>query len=285
MSLSDTTHPAVPIHRIVIEPTKGWKLIEWQEIFEYRDLLYFLVLRDVTVLYKQTIFGFAWALMNPVFSMLVFTVIFGTVGKLSSDGLPRPIFYYAAVLPWTYFQNAMTASANSLISGTNIFSKVYFPRMFIPMVPILSKLVDFAIACVLVVVMMCYYRIAPSFNIVYLPLLLLLLILTAAGMGMWLSALSIQFRDVRYAVSFCVQLLMYAAPVVWTATSITEKKYRLLYGIYPLGGVIDGFRVAILGGRPMPWDLIGIGAISASVIFMTGALYFRRTERIFVDVA
>ena len=271
------------MHRIIIEPSKGWKIIEWRELLEYRDLLYFLVLREITVLYKQTIFGFAWALITPVFSMVVFTVIFGTVGNLPTDGQARPIFYYAGVLPWTYFQNAMTTSANSLISGANIFSKVYFPRMFIPLVPILSKLVDLAIAFALVIVLMCYYRIAPTFELVYLPLLLLLLILTASGMGMWLSALSIQFRDVRFAVAFCVQLLMYAAPVVWTATSIPEK-YRLWYGLYPLAGVIDGFRVAILGGRPMPWDLIGMGAISAIVMFVTGALYFRRTERIFVDV-
>lgn len=284
MSSNDTTYPALSDHRIVIEPTKGWKLIAWQELVEYRDLLYFLVLRDVTVLYKQTIFGFAWALMNPVFSMLIFTVIFGTVGKLSTDGQSRPIFYYAGVLPWTYFQSAMSSSANSLISGTNIYSKVYFPRMFIPFVPIISKLMDFGIAFLLMIVLMAWYHVAPTMNLVFLPFLMLLLIMTAAGMGMWLSALSIQYRDVRYAVAFCVQLLMYAAPVVWTATSIPEK-YRLIYGIYPLAGVIDGFRVAILGGRPMPWDLITTGAISAVVIFLTGALYFRRTERIFVDVA
>ena len=197
MSSTDTTHLEVPSHRIVIEPSSGWKIIEWRELLEYRDLLYFLVLRDITVLYKQTIFGFAWALMNPIFSMLVFTVIFGTVGNLSSDGHARPIFYYAGVLPWTYFQNAMTSSANSLISGTNIFSKVYFPRMFIPLVPIISKLADLGIAFVMVIVLMAYYHVAPTFNLVYLPALLILLMMTAAGMGMWLSALSIQFRDVR----------------------------------------------------------------------------------------
>ncbi|MBI3415661.1 MAG: ABC transporter permease [Verrucomicrobia bacterium] len=284
MANSDTAQTPLSEHCIVIVPTKGWKLIAWQELIEYRDLLYFLVLRDVTVLYKQTIFGFAWALMNPVFSMLVFTVIFGALGKLSTDGQPKSVFYYAGVLPWTYFQGAMSASANSLISGANIFSKVYFPRLFIPLVPIISKLLDFGIAFLLMIVMMVWYRIMPTTNLVFLPLLVLLLILTAAGMGMWLSALSIQYRDVRYAVAFCVQLLMYAAPVVWTATSVPEK-YRLIYGIYPLAGIIDGFRVAILGGRPMPWDLIAVGSVSAVVIFLTGAFYYRRTERIFVDVA
>jgi lipopolysaccharide transport system permease protein len=269
---------------IVIEARSGWRLFDWREIVEYRDLLYFLVLRDVTVLYKQTVLGVAWAVLTPFFSMVVFSVIFGRLLHVGSDGVPYPIFSFAALLPWTYFSGALTGATGSLISGTGIFTKVYFPRLFIPLVPIFSKLVDFGIAFIMLALMMVYFKVVPSGNVVFLPLLILLMMGTAAGLGMFLSALAIQYRDVRHAMSFMVQILMYAAPVVWPVSRLPHA-YRIWYGLYPMAGVIEGFRAALLNTGLMPWDLIGMGTISGTLCFVVGALYFRRTERIFADVA
>ncbi len=270
--------------RFVIRAGRGLRWFDWHEMIEYRDLLYFLVLRDVTVLYKQTILGFAWAILTPFFSMVVFSVIFGRLAKVPSDGIPYPIFSYAALLPWTYFSQSLTRSTESLIQGTAIFTKVYFPRLFIPLVPVLSKIVDFTIAFLLLAAMMLYYRVTPSSGVVFLPILMLLLVATTAGLGLWLSALAIQYRDVRHAINFLVQILMYAAPVVWPA-SLLPAEYRIWYGLYPMAGVIEGFRAALLGRNPMPWDLIGMGAASAAFVLLTGVLYFRRTEKVFADVA
>jgi lipopolysaccharide transport system permease protein len=268
----------------VIEAKAAWKLIDWRECLAYRDLLYFLVLRDVTVLYKQTVLGIAWAVLNPFFSMVVFTVIFGILLKVPSDGKPYAVFSFAALLPWTYFSQSLTGATSSLIAGTGLFTKVYFPRVFIPLVPVFSKLVDFAIALVFLIILMLWYRIVPSWNVVLLPLLLALMMLTSAGLGMFLSALAIQYRDIRHAMGFVIQGLMYAAPVVWPVSKLPEE-YRLWYGLYPMAGVIEGFRASLLNTGPMPWDLIGMGAISGVLSFLIGALYFRRTERFFADVA
>jgi lipopolysaccharide transport system permease protein len=268
----------------IIEPKKGWQLINWTELREYKDLFYFLVWRDIKVLYKQTILGFAWAIIRPFFSMIVFSIVFGRLAQVPSDGAPYPIFAYTALIPWTYFSTAMSSSTQSLISNAGMLSKVYFPRLVIPMTPVLAKLVDFGIAFLLLGLMMIWYGIAPTWNVLFLPLLILLMILTAAGIGMWLSALAIQYRDVRFAIQFMAQLLMYAAPVVWPV-SLIPQPYRLLYGLYPMAGVIEGFRSALLGTTPMPWDLILIGSASAIIIALSGALYFRRLERIFADVA
>jgi lipopolysaccharide transport system permease protein len=211
-------------------------------------------------------------------------VIFGALLQVDSNGKPYPVFSFAALLPWTYFNQSLTNASNSLIQGTGIFTKVYFPRLFIPLVPIFSKLVDFAIAFVFLLVLMVYYRVCPSWNVLWLPLLILLMMVTSAGLGMWLSALAIQYRDVRHAIQFAMQALMYAAPVVWPASKVPEA-YRLYYGLYPMAGVIEGFRSALLATGPMPWDLLATGSISAVVIFIIGGVYFRRTERFFTDVA
>lgn len=271
-------------HQTIIEPKKGWQLIDWKEIREYRDLFYFLVWRDIKVLYKQTILGFSWAIIRPVFSMIVFTIVFGKLAKVPSDGVPYPIFSYAALLPWTYFSTAMTSSSTSLIGNANMLSKVYFPRLIIPMTPVLAGLVDFGIASTILAGMMVWYGIIPTINILFLPLLILLMILTASGIGMWLSAMAIQYRDIRHASQFIGQLLMYAAPVVWPASLISDQ-YRLLYGLYPMAGVIEGFRSALLGTNPMPLDIIIAGSLSALMIFLSGMFYFRRLERVFADVA
>lgn len=275
-------------NQIVIAPKKGWQLIDWKELKEYKDLFYFLVLRDIKAIYKQTVLGFSWAIIRPVFSMVVFTIVFGKLAKIPSDGIPYPIFAYAALVPWTYFSTAMTFSTQSLISSAGIFTKVYFPRLIIPLTPVLSKLFDFCIAFIILFGLMAWYGIAPTFNIIWVPLLVLLMILTSAGIGMWLSALAIQYRDIPHGIQFISQLLMYAAPVVWPVSLISERfgeSAKLIYGLYPMGGVIEGFRSALLGHNPIPWDLIGMGTLTAVILFVTGALYFKRKERIFADVA
>ena len=273
---------------LIIKPKSGWQLIDWKELIEYRDLFYFLIKRDVLAIYKQTVLGFTWAIIRPVFSMIVFSVVFGGLAKIPSDGIPYPIFSYVALIPWTYFAAAMNTSTQSLISGKGIFTKVYFPRLIIPLIPVLSKLVDFAIAFVILFGLMAWYGISPTKNLIFLPVLILMMMLTASGIGMWLSAMAIQYRDIPHGVGFLSQLLMYAAPVVWPLSLLEDKfgeSVSLAYGIYPMVGVIEGFRSALLGHNPMPWVLIGIGALSAIVLFISGALYFKSKERIFVDVA
>ncbi len=273
---------------IRIEPTSGWRLIDWKELVAYKDLFFFLVWRDVKVLYKQTVLGFAWALIRPLFQMIVFTVVFGNMAGVSSDGVPYAIFSYVALVPWTYFSSAMTKSTTSLVTNANMITKIYFPRLTIPMAPVLAKLVDFAIAFVIIFGLMAFYGVAPTWNVFFLPLLIMLMILTAAGVGMWLSALTVQYRDIKHATTFLSQLLMYAAPVVWPASLIAENFGRtayVLYGLYPMAGVIEGFRSALIGTNPMPWDLIGMSTLSAVVIFTSGAFYFKRMERRFADVA
>ena len=273
---------------LVIKPRSGWELIDWKELVEYRDLFYFLIRRDVLAIYKQTVMGFTWAIIRPVFSMIIFSVIFGGLAKIPSDGIPYPIFSYAALIPWTYFSAAMNASTQSLISGKGIFTKVYFPRLIIPLTPVFSKLVDFTIAFIILFGLMAWYGISPTVNIVFLPILILMMILTASGVGMWLSAMAIQYRDIPQGVGFLSQLLMYAAPVVWPLSLLQERfgeSATLIYGIYPMVGVIEGFRSSLLGHNPMPWKLIGIGTLTAIFLFISGALYFKNKERIFVDVA
>lgn len=262
--------------------------LDVRELWRYRDLLYFMVLRDITVIYKQTVMGFAWAIINPLFSMLVFSVVFGKLAGMASEGTPYPIFSYAALIPWTYFANTLNASGNSLVNNTAIFTKVYFPRLIIPLTPVLSKLADFVISFAFLVVFMVYYRFLPDWNILYLPILLLLMMITVAGLGMLLSALALQYRDVKFAITFVTPLLMYAAPVVFPASLILEKMGPLAYrcyGLYPMAGVIEGFRSAILPGRQMPWMLIGMGSLSASFLFGLGLWYFKKTEGYFADVA
>ena len=273
-----------PVRTLVIEPEEGWSPIRFRELWEYRDLFYFLVWRDIKTRYAQSILGVGWAVIQPVFTMIVFTIIFGNLAQVDSDGAPYAIFSYAALVPWTYFSNALTDSSGSLIKSANMLTKVYFPRLIIPMAPVLAKLVDFAIAFLLLFGLMAWFRVSPTIWSLTIPLLILLMMLTAAGMGMWLTALAIQYRDIKYAMNFAVRLLMYAAPVVYPASLIPEQ-YRLLYGLNPMAGVIEGFRAALLGTRPMPWDLLSVGAVTAIVIAVSGAFYFRRMERIFADVA
>lgn len=267
----------------VIGPRPGWRPIDLGELREYRDLFYFLVWRDIKGRYAQSILGVGWAVIQPVFSMIVFTVVFGKLAKISSDGVPYAIFNFAALVPWTYFSGALTDATNSLVGAGSMLGKVYFPRLIIPIAPILGKLVDFGISLLLLVGLMAWFQIAPNSGVLCLPLLILLMILTAGGLGTWLSSLAIQYRDVKFALSYVIQILMYAAPVVYPTTLIPER-YQLLYALNPMVGVIEGFRAALLGTRPMPWDLILVGSVSALLIATAGSFYFRRTERIFADV-
>lgn len=275
----------------VIVPPSGWRMVNWGELVAYRDLVVQFVLRDVSAKYKQTVLGYAWAVIRPFVSMVIFSVVFGGLASIPSDGVPYPLFSFAALLPWTYFSGSLTASVGSLLAQRNVFTKVYFPRLIIPTVPAITALIDFAIASVMLAGIMAFYGVAPSWNAVFLPALILIMMATAIGTGLWLSSLALQYRDVNQAMSFMTQLLMYAAPVVWPVSLLAEKfpetadTIRLVYGLYPMAGVIEGFRAALLGTTAMPWDLIGMGALSATVLLTTGALYFRRSEPIFADVA
>lgn len=271
-------------YRVVIEPREGMRLIDLKELREYQDLFFFLIWRSIKVRYAQSAIGIGWAVIQPVFSMLVFTIIFGNLANIDSDGVPYAVFSFAALVPWTYFSNAVSEGTSSLIAEANMISKVYFPRVILPLASVAAKLVDFCIAMVLLAGLMVFYQIMPTAGILFLPLLIVMMMVSAAGIGMWLTALAIQYRDVNYAMSFVLQLFMYAAPVVYPTTLIPEQ-YRLLYAINPMVGVIEGFRSVLLGTTPIPWDLIGVGAVSSIIIAVSGMVYFLGKERIFADVA
>lgn len=274
--------------KVIIEAKKGWELIDLKELIDYRDLLFFMVLKEIKVLYTQTVLGLSWAIVRPVSSMIIFSVVFGNLAKVPSDGIPYPVFSYVALVPWTYFSTAMTQSTQSLIGKRSIFTKVYFPRLIIPLTPVLSGLLDFFIALTIVFGFMLWYRILPTWNILWLPMLILLMIITSAGIGMWLSSLVIQYHDIKHGMHFLSQVLMFMTPVVWPVSLITDKfgeTARIIYGFYPMAGVIEGFRSALLGHNPMPWDLLLTGTITSVLFFVSGAFFFKRKERIFADVA
>jgi homopolymeric O-antigen transport system permease protein len=276
--------PRLDVPTTVIEPRTGWRLVDWKELVDYRDLFLFLTWRHIKVQYAQSTLGIGWAVIQPLFSMIVFTIVFGIMVGVSSDGAPYAVFSFVALVPWTYFANAVTEGTNSLVSNTNMLTKVYFPRLVLPLSAVLAKLVDFAIGMLLLFVLMAWYAVPPTWGALALPLLIALMMLTAAGLGMWMTALAVQYRDVKYGLNFAMQLLMYAAPVVYPASKIPAR-WQLAYAVNPMVGVIEGFRAALLGTRPMPWDLLGVGAASAVVIALTGCLYFRSKERLFADVA
>lgn len=268
---------------IVLEPPSGWRMVDWRELWRYRDLFYFMVWRDLKARYAQSILGIGWAVIQPVFSMLVFTVIFGNLAEISSDGAPYALFSFAALVPWTYFSSTLSAASGSLPGAAGLLTKLYFPRLILPLTPVLSKLVDFMVSFSLLLVMLLIYRVPWSPKLLLLPLPVLLMMLTAAGLGMWLTALAVQYRDIRYAMGFVVQLLMYAAPVVYP-TSLIPEKYQLLYAVNPMVGVIETFRAAVLGTRAIPWDFLAVGSMAAWIVALAGTFYFRRMESRFADV-
>ena len=271
--------------RIIINDGNGIKrLINLQELWQYRDLFWFLVKRDIKTRYAQSIMGVGWAIIQPVFSMIVFTVVFGNIAKINSEGIPYAIFSYTALVPWTYFSSSLTDSSRSLISSKNLITKVYFPRLVIPIAPVLAKLIDFGISFLILIGMMVWFGIMPSIWAAFIPIFVLIMMLAAGGVGMWLTALSIQYRDIQYGSSFFIQLLMYLSPVIYPASNVPDK-FQLVYAMNPMVGVIEGFRAVLLGTHSMPWFYILIGSASALVLFISGALYFRHMERYFADVA
>jgi lipopolysaccharide transport system permease protein len=272
---------AVPV--TIIKPSSGWISLNLREMWQYRELLLFLAWRDISVRYKQTLLGAAWAIIQPFFSMIVFSLFFGQLAKVPSEGVPYPIFNYTAMLPWTYFATSITASSNSLVGSANLLSKVYFPRLVIPLASVLPALVDFCIAFVVLLAMMLYYGIAPTLNALYLPAFLLLALVTALGVGLWLSAMNVQYRDIRYVVPFLVQFWMFLSPVVY-ASSLVPEQWQMLYGVNPMAGVIEGFRWAMLGTGDGPGPMLAVSVGAALVLLISGAFYFRRMEKTFADV-
>jgi len=268
----------------IIEPTPGWRAVDFKEIYRYRDMLRFLTWRSIKVLYAQSAIGIGWAVIQPLFSMIIFTVVFGWFAKIDSNGVPYSLFSLAALVPWTYFSNAILEAGNSLVSQSQMLTKVYFPRLILPLSGVLAKLVDFGIAMLMLVCLMAFYGFAPTWNILFLPVLISVMVASALGIGLWLTAMAIQYRDIKHALNFVVQLAMYASPVIYSANIIPEQ-YRYIYAINPMVGVIEGFRSALLGSGPMPWNLVLVGALSTTLILVSGLFYFRRQERIFSDVA
>jgi len=266
----------------VIEAKSGWQIINFKELKEYRDLFYFLVWRDIKVLYAQTVLGFSWAILQPLIQIVIFTIIFGKVAKVPTGGIPYILFSTVAIIPWTYMSQSMTQSSQSLVQGQHMLGKIYFPRLIFPVTPILAKLVDFGISMLIILGVILYYRVAPTWNLLLFPLFVVLMMSIGAGVGMWLSAMAIRFRDVRFAMSFAVRMLMYSAPIVYSASSIPET-YRIIYSLNPIVAVIEGFRACFLG-TPIPWPYIWPGMITAIILLISGAFYFKRMERVFVDV-
>lgn len=266
----------------IIKPRSDWQIIDFKELKEYLDLFYFLVWRDIKVLYAQTILGFAWAILNPLIQIVIFTIIFGKIAKISTEGIPYMLFSSVAIIPWTYISEAMVQSSQSLVSGQGLLGKVYFPRLIFPMTPVLSKLVDFGISLIILLGMLVYYRITPTWNLLLFPLFVILMMCIPAAIGMWLSSLAIRFRDVKFAMPLIIRMLMYTAPIVYSASAIPEK-YRIVYSLNPIVGAIEGFRACLLG-TPIHWQYIYPGIITAIILLISGTLYFKRMERIFVDV-
>ena len=270
------------LHLTVIEPRSGWQAINFKELKEYRDLLYFLVWRDIKVLYAQTILGFLWAVLQPLMQILIFSLIFGKVAKVSTDGLPYVLFSTTAIIPWTYMSQAMTQSSESLLHGQHMLGKIYLPRLMFPLTPVLARLLDFGISLLILVCILLFYRVPPTWNLLFMPLFVLMMISIPTSVGLWLSALAVRFRDVKHAMPFVVRMLIYSAPIVYSASSIPHA-YRLIYSLNPIVGVIEGYRACLLGA-PMPWAYICPGMITASALLMGGAYYFKRMERVIVDV-
>ena len=266
----------------IIEPSRGWIPVNLRDLWRYRELLYFLTWRDVKVRYKQTLLGFAWAIIQPFFMMIVFTLFFGNLAKIPSEGLPYALFVYSALLPWTLFSAGVTRSSSSIVNETNLVKKVYFPRLIMPLAGILSPVVDFTIAFTILIGMMFYYGYVPTVNIILLPGFILLALMTALGVSLWLSAINAKYRDVHYTVPFLIQIWLFASPIVYSSSLLPEK-YQLIYGLNPMAGVIEGFRWVLLGTDP-PGQLISVSVIIVILVLISGAFYFRRQEKSFADV-
>ncbi len=266
-----------------IEPTSGFVPLKIGELYEYRELLFFLVWRDVKVRYKQTALGAAWAIIQPVMTMIVFSIFFGKLGKLSSDGLPYPIFTFAALVPWTLFSNGLTQATNSLVGSSHLVKKVYFPRLIIPIATVMAGVVDFLLALVVLLVLMAFYGIAPTFHILWLPAFLLMTVVASLAVSLWLSALNVEFRDIKYIIPFLTQIWLFATPIAYSSNLLSET-WRNIYSLNPMVGVVEGFRWALLGTGNAPGTMTVVSTLAALFILISGAFYFRRMEKNFADI-
>lgn len=271
------------VQLVRIKPSKSWVSLNLRDLWEYRELLYFLTWRDIKVRYKQTALGAAWAVLQPMAAMLVFSVFFGRLVKVPSDGLPYPLFAFAALVPWTFFANGLNQSSNSLVGSANLLKKVYFPRLAIPLATVLAGVVDFLLAFIVLLGMMAFYRVTPTINILWIPLLLLLAFVTCLGAGLWMSALNVKYRDVRYIVPFLVQIWLFATPVAYPS-SLLREPWKTVYGLNPMVGVIEGFRWALLGTNTAPGLMVAASALASVVLLISGAFYFRHMEKQFADI-
>jgi lipopolysaccharide transport system permease protein len=272
-----------PIPTLVIRPSKGWVAIKFRELWKYRELIYFFVWRDLKVRYKQTALGAAWAIIQPVFTMVIFSIFFGRLVKVPSDGIPYPIFSYCALLPWNYFAEAMNRASNSMIDSANLIKKIYFPRLVVPLSAVTSGLVDFAIAFTVLIAMMFYYKITPNINLLWFPVFLLMAIVTALGVGLWLSAMNVKYRDIRYVIPFLTQAWFFVTPVVYPS-SLLSGFWKTIYGLNPMVSVVEGFRWALLGKEQPSGAMLAVSAMMVLILLVSGAFYFRRMEKTFADV-
>lgn len=269
--------------RTVIQPTKGWIKIDFRELWRYRELFYFLVWRDIKVRYKQSLLGAAWAILQPFLTMVIFTVFFGNWAGIPTDDVAKPVFYFAGILPWQLFQSGVSKAGTSLVASRNLITKVYFPRMTVPVAPIIAGLVDFLLAFLVLIALMVFYGVVPTSSLWTLPLFLLLALITATGVGLWLAGLNVNYRDIGYVIPFLLQVWFFLSPVVYSATIVPEW-FKPFYGLNPMAGVVSGFRWAILGvGQPEPESLLTSFAISL-LLLVSGVFYFRRMEKTFADV-
>ena len=268
----------------VIEPPRGWQLIDLRELIAYRDLFWFLTYKAIRTRYAQSTLGIGWAVIQPVATMIVFTIVFGRMVNVDSDGAPYAAFSIVALIPWIYFQNAVTEAVQALINEQAMLSKIYFPRLILPISRVLARLLDLAVSLIVLAAILVWYRQVPNWGVCLLPLFILMMMFSATGLGLWLSAMAVQYRDIDYAMGFMMRLLMYAAPVVYPA-SLVPDNLRIFYGLNPIVGVIEGFRSALLGTIAMPWDLIIPGMFTSVIMLIFGALYFQRKELLFADVA
>jgi lipopolysaccharide transport system permease protein len=276
--------PATEPPVVRLQASGRWVGLGLSHVWEYRELLYFLVWRDIKVRYKQTVLGAAWAIIQPFFTMLIFSAVFGRLARIPSDNLPYPLFCFAALVPWTFFSSGMLQAANSLVGNTNLLKKVFFPRLVLPTAAIAAMTIDFACALVVLLAMMAYYGVLPSLAVVAVPLFVLLAFATALGAGLWLSALNVKFRDVKYVVPFLLQVWMFATPIAYPS-SLLDGPWRSIYALNPMVGVVDGFRWALLGTATAPDRTLAASTAVALVLLISGAYYFRQTERTFADVA
>lgn len=266
-----------------IEATRGWTSLKLAELWEYRELVYFFTWRDIKVRYKQTVLGALWAIIQPFCTMLIFTLFFGKLAKMPSDGIPYPLFSYVALVPWTFFATGLTQSSNSLVANSNMLKKIYFPRMAMPLGTVVAGCVDFCLAFIVLLGMMASYGVVPTWKVICVPFFLLLALITCLGASLWLSAMNVQFRDVKYTIPFIVQFWMYATPIVYPSSLLPEP-WRTVFGINPMVGVVEGFRWALLDAKTAPGAMVALSSIVAVSLLISGAYYFRRLERTFADV-